>query len=587
MAEKKKDTGQRPSRKGKGSGGAGTKKNTKQNPGQPPRTGVKPGSRRPAGTLTKQGAGQAGKSGAQAGKSGVKRGSGQSGKSGVKRGNGQPGKNGTKRGDGRAGGRPRAGKKAAGRQKNKTLLIVLTCLGIALAGTLGGIYIYKADYFSHHFYEGTRINGVDCSDMTVEEAEATIQKKINEYTLTIHERGGRTEALTAGQLRMEYLDDGKVHELMVQQDPWLWFVKLDGHKVFEVTAGFVYDVDGLSGLVDGLLCVTEYTAPADAYKAQEADGSWTIVPETEGSQVNRDQVYALIKEAIEGGKTEISLEDSGCYLKPAVYSSDEGLNAEVGRLNQIHSLTRANITLKLGTGGEPEALGRDVLSGWVLDDGAGNLSISREAAGNWVQELAGDSGIIGKKNFFRTTGGEILCLEKGDTTGWSLDVEKTADAVYQAVCEGYQGEIEPVYSRISSYTGEDVGGTYVEISIDQQKMWCYQNGVLVVETPVVTGNLSISGRATPKGGIWSVKWKAHPYHMKGPKQEDGSYEYEVDVDYWMPFNGDVGIHDLASRQEFGGSIYVTNGSHGCINTPYEAAKQIYGIVGKGTPVVVY
>ena len=232
MAEKKKDTGQRPSRKGKGSGGAGTKKNTKQNPGQPPRTGVKPGSRRPAGTLTKQGAGQAGKSGAQAGKSGVKRGSGQSGKSSVKRGNGQPGKNGTKRGDGRAGGRPRAGKKAAGRQKNKTLLIVLTCLGIALAGTLGGIYIYKADYFSHHFYEGTRINGVDCSDMTVEEAEATIQKKINEYTLTIHERGGRTEALTAGQLRMEYLDDGKVHELMVQQDPWLWFVKLDGHKVF-------------------------------------------------------------------------------------------------------------------------------------------------------------------------------------------------------------------------------------------------------------------------------------------------------------------------------------------------------------------
>ena len=56
----------------------------------------------------------------------------------------------------------------------------------------------------------------------------------------------------------------------------------------------------------------------------------------------------------------------------------------------------------------------------------------------------------------------------------------------------------------------------------------------------------------------------------------------------MPFNGGVGIHDLASRgNNFGGDIYMTNGSHGCINTPLDAAKKIYDTVSVGTPVIVY
>lgn len=75
--------------------------------------------------------------------------------------------------------------------------------------------------------------------------------------------------------------------------------------------------------------------------------------------------------------------------------------------------------------------------------------------------------------------------------------------------------------------------------------------------------------------------------MRGPIQSDGTYEYETDVDYWMPFNGDIGIHDMTERGAFGGDIYINNGSHGCINTPYDAAKQIYNIVSAGTKVVVW
>ncbi len=149
--------------------------------------------------------------------------------------------------------------------------------------------------------------------------------------------------------------------------------------------------------------------------------------------------------------------------------------------------------------------------------------------------------------------------------------------------------MELSYSHKAKGTSDnDLGDVYVEISIDRQTMWCYKNGQLVVETPVVTGDISKEGRATPKNGCWPIFWKTTEYTMKGPKDANGQPEYTAFVHYWMPFNGGVGIHDLASRgNNFGGDIYKTNGSHGCINTPLEAAKTIYETVSVGTPVIVY
>jgi len=55
----------------------------------------------------------------------------------------------------------------------------------------------------------------------------------------------------------------------------------------------------------------------------------------------------------------------------------------------------------------------------------------------------------------------------------------------------------------------------------------------------------------------------------------------------MPFNGDIGIHDATWRSKFGGQIYITDGSHGCINTPYDVASKIFEYITQGTPVICY
>ena len=119
----------------------------------------------------------------------------------------------------------------------------------------------------------------------------------------------------------------------------------------------------------------------------------------------------------------------------------------------------------------------------------------------------------------------------------------------------------------------------MEISIAAQRMWVYRDGQCIVDTPVVTGNPS-RGWDTPAGGAWGVDARISPYTLTGQ-------DYNSDVTYWLPFNGNVGIHDADWRSSFGGSIYKTNGSHGCVNTPVSAMKTVYENVQIGYPIVVY
>ena len=129
-----------------------------------------------------------------------------------------------------------------------------------------------------------------------------------------------------------------------------------------------------------------------------------------------------------------------------------------------------------------------------------------------------------------------------------------------------------------TFKGNDYGDTFILISIDQQHMWYYLDGELYCETDVVTGNAD--GYYNTPRGQYRIYSKARCTYLNGPG-------YSSYVDYWMAFNGDIGIHDASWRSSFGGNIYKGNGSHGCVNTPFNAAKDIYNHASIGTRVIVY
>lgn len=125
---------------------------------------------------------------------------------------------------------------------------------------------------------------------------------------------------------------------------------------------------------------------------------------------------------------------------------------------------------------------------------------------------------------------------------------------------------------------DEVGDTCIEIDISSQKMWYYIDGEIFVATDVVTGNYGTSDTPT---GTYYINNKATDVTLVGS-------DYVSYVDYWMAFiGGSYGIHDASWRDEFGGTIYKGDGSHGCVNTPYSAVKKIYNNVSVGTPVVIH
>ena len=128
-------------------------------------------------------------------------------------------------------------------------------------------------------------------------------------------------------------------------------------------------------------------------------------------------------------------------------------------------------------------------------------------------------------------------------------------------------------------SGEPALLTYVDVDIENQIMTYYQDGQVMLQTSIVTGNVS-KGRSTPTG-VYSVYGKVQGKYLTGPTWKNW-------VDYWMPFTkSGCGLHDATWRSSFGGTIYQTAGSHGCVNLPHDVAAQLYSMVSIGTVVVVH
>lgn len=140
-------------------------------------------------------------------------------------------------------------------------------------------------------------------------------------------------------------------------------------------------------------------------------------------------------------------------------------------------------------------------------------------------------------------------------------------------------EREPEYSQRAQVEGfEDIGKTYLEIDYTKQHMWYYEDGQMILESDIVSGNIA-TGNGSPDG-IFKIVYKQSPAVLKGE-------DYESNVDFFMPFAYNVGVHDASWRTEFGGEFYKTTGSHGCINAPREVAETLYQRMKVDTPVVAY
>ena len=149
---------------------------------------------------------------------------------------------------------------------------------------------------------------------------------------------------------------------------------------------------------------------------------------------------------------------------------------------------------------------------------------------------------------------------------------------FKNLSEEQTGIVTPVTNTAISNT--PLYPTYIDVSIDNQTLTYYENGVVCLQDTVVTGNVR-TGKDTPKGTFTLTT------HMPGKTLRGRTWN--VWVDYWIHFYDGCGFHDATWRNdsEFGGTTYLTNGSHGCVNLRHEFAKQLFEKVDVGTIVVIH
>jgi lipoprotein-anchoring transpeptidase ErfK/SrfK len=457
------------------------------------------------------------------------------------------------------------------KEKNKRNKIIIGMISFC---TLLIIYFGMAAYFNNHFYFGSEINGINVSAKTVEDANEEMASELKVYSLNLKERGSKSEQIRGADIGLKYNSGGQFKNLKDKQNPYKWISVFLNSEDSKMAAGVSYDTKLLKERVDKLSCldsknIVEPKNPSFKY----TDKGYVIVDEVNGCKVNKDILYDQVVKAINKEEVAIDLEANNCYVSPKY---TKGSPKVIQAKNILNKYVSSKITYTFGE--HKETIDGSTINKWLKVNENLGITFDEKKVKNYMDVLSNTYNTIGKTRTFATSSGKTINVGGGDY-GWDINTDKEIEDLTAAIKEGKTITKEPTYlETAASHGNNDIGNTYVEIDMTEQHLWFYKNGSLVVQGDVVTGNVSNS-HSTPQG-IYRLKYKERDAILKGQG-------YSSPVNFWMPFNNGIGIHDASWRSQFGGNIYRTSGSHGCVNSPYNLAKTIFNNIEEGTPVVCY
>lgn len=472
------------------------------------------------------------------------------------------------------------------KKKHKGLKVTGIIAAI-LAVTVGCAYGAVTYYYADRFFEGTYINGIDCSNKTAYEVEQAIASTVEAYSIEVTSRNQDPQTISGSQIGYQYMSDGEVLNLLKQQKPYEWVRGFMETRSYNTQENVTFDKTLLQNEVKALNCAQpeNQVEPENAYVAMNGD-EFTIVPETEGSKLKVKEAYKALDAAISGSQTSIDLGSTpDVYAVAAVTSEDSTLQATRDAYNNY---TKASITYTFGD--QTVTLDGSTLKNWLQFDEKGQLvqddASFTQHVKDFVAQLASEHNTVGTTRSFNTTSGRTVSVY-GSAYGWKIDQDAEAAQLTEEIRTGTQTTREPVYSmRANAYGYNDIGSTYIEVDLSSQHMYYYQGGSIIFDSDIVSGDIRYDDRATPPG-IFTLYYKKSPDVLRGEKKPDGTYEYETPVTYWMPFNGGIGFHDATWQAYFGGDRYTYAGSHGCINMPLDAAATLYSIIDTNVPIVCF
>lgn len=455
-------------------------------------------------------------------------------------------------------------------------------LGIFLVALLIS-YVSLSFFFMNHFQFNTKINGEDVSLKNIDQVEPLLKNLINSYNLTIVGSNNEKEQISGESISVEIKESEKTVITIKKQEAFLWPISLFQNSAKKVDIEITYDEDKLEQEIAGLNMVSGEVISGEDAKPEFDGEKYVIASEVYGTTIDQEKFTEKVQEYIGGLETTLDVEKEDCYIAPRYTTDSEEVQAACDVMNKY---VQSSLTY---TTPEPVIIDKTLISQWIYVDANMNVHFNNELIKNWLTEIGDTYDTIGTTRTFTTPTGKEATVS-GGTYGWSVDEDTEFFNIIDSIKAG-----ESTTKDLTYYEGgvavdhamPDWGSTYIEVDLTEQHMWYITDGNIAFESDVVTG-LPTSDRETPQG-VYSILDKRLNYTLTGATDPaTGKPSYKTPVDYWMrvTWTG-IGFHDASWQSSFGGSRYLSNGSHGCINMPVDKASELYNLIENGIPVIMH
>lgn len=459
---------------------------------------------------------------------------------------------------------------------------VLKISGIAVSCVVAAaciVYLIIAFYYQNKFLYGTYINSVSVKGMDTACVNDYLAQAYSDYMLVLDEGNEKEETISGSAVGFSADFTNELNEILNKQNILYWGYYFLYPVSYHIEPVYAYDEMKLNTVMKELDCFYLDTANRDAtLEIKKEYLGYRLIDETT-NVMDTETATGLIKDALDRGLASVSLAD--CYVP---YTPTEDMQEVYALWKKIDKVQQSTIVFE--DGDLERTLNVGVIGDWIVADQNdmpildenGQIQLDPEKVAAFAGELAALFDTYGKDRLWHKKNGGTVWLQYSGS-GYEVDQEAEIEKLTEDVLAGKTETRKPIYEREGSGRGKDeIGNTYIEIDMSAQKLYYFVDGRIKLTTDVVTGNTS-RGHGTP-AKICAIYAKQKNRVLRGPN-------YAAFVYYWMPVSGNIGIHDATWRDEFGGEIYKTDGSHGCINLPKEKAAKLYEMAEIGTPVILY
>lgn len=455
----------------------------------------------------------------------------------------------------------------------KSKIIIITLISIFSVLLIG--YISMTIFNSSRFQKNTYINGEDYSFCTVDEVKEKLNSKMSDYAMEVTLKNG-SFTIKPEDIDLSITADNDIIKAKDTQNAFLWFKSFFTKHEYVAYYNVSYNNDKLNNYIKNLSYFKpeNMTEPTNA-TVEIKDGKPIIVECSDGTTIDYNMAIKLIDDNIKTLTKSVSLDE--CYIK-AEYDKDSDKVKEFFNTIQSYLSLKINYVYTENVNYLIDSI--DIYNMIDINNKTYTCTINKDKVKEYVDKFADEHDTFGKDRLFKTTDGKTVKVTN-DYFGWKIDRESEVEELYKDLLNKKDVTREPIFSEKSdtySYDNYDIGDSYVEFDLTNQKVHFYMNGKKILSDDIISGNPN-RYQNTP-GGLYKIYSMSYDVILSGPG-------YASHVDYWMPFNGEIGMHDAHWQSKFGGDLYLSRGSHGCVNLPYKTAETIWDMGYIGLPVVCY